>query len=227
MRRAKPLTRSVSEMPGTTKSRPMPGRVTRFWTPSKRRLPGNSGTSSRVSDEHVHETRRAALGARVARPVGARRRHHQERRGGDERPRPLVERRHLLGERRAAAARRPAPTAARCDEIAWESASITLRSLAPAPRAVPLHGGYRVWHVRELLAPVASGTSPTRRPAHREARNAQPSSQGSTRFCVATVVRPWRSTQSCSPSSRSASSSRSACSPARSTARSTRSRRQI
>ena len=49
VRRAKPLTRSVSEMPGTTKSRPMPGRVTRFCTPSKRRLPGNSGTSRRVS----------------------------------------------------------------------------------------------------------------------------------------------------------------------------------
>ena len=38
------------------------------------------------------------------------------------------------------------------------------------------------------------------------------SSQGSTRFCVATVVRPWRSTQSCLPSLPSASSSRSALS---------------
>ena len=48
------------------------------------------------------------------------------------------------------------------------------------------------------------------------------SSQGSTRFCVARVVRPWRSTQSCLPSSPSASSLRSAFSRARSPARSTR-----
>ncbi len=61
---------------------------------------------------------------------------------------------------------------------------------------------------RELLAPVASGASPPRRPDLGGSK-CSPSSPSSTCSCSATAARPWPSMQLCSLSSPSASSSRS------------------
>ena len=96
VRRAKPLTRSVSEMPGTTKSRPMPGGA----RGSARRRSGDCrGTRARAGvypSSTWTKPGGPALRAGVARSVRARRRHDEERRGRDELPRAVVERRHLL-----------------------------------------------------------------------------------------------------------------------------------
>ena len=94
-----PFTRSVSVIPGTMKSRPMPGPLDEVLHAVEPPVARELGHQQPRLVQHAHEPGRPALRRRVRRAVGGSRCEHEERRGADERRRALVERRRLLRDR--------------------------------------------------------------------------------------------------------------------------------